>query len=651
MYRIGLGVLLAALLAVITPTTADAQVSGTVREEVTGVPIAGAIVTVRGTTTQTTTDAVGNFSLPTVMGTQLHIVAAKRGYYHQRPPGPTFTITTPATGVIYELEPLGALNDPNYVWKANNECGICHNDQEGSYSGSPMNMTGQNLWVYDVYSGNGTPGGMGGFVYINDSAHRLTDPDSDCASCHQPEHWISSNLSSVALSDINNPSADAGDGVSCEICHKIRDVDVAANAAGFDASVDISRPNTAPGSRQVMYGPLGDVSYQIPDFMYPSYNPTIETESCAVCHQYNSDPDNDGDHNEPGSFPGQTTFSEWAASPYGDPMNALYQTCADCHMPAAAAPNDNACTIDPVTRPVGQVRSHDIRGTSAAFLESAATMAVTAQVVGTDLQVSVDVTNSAAGHDLPTGINLRSMILLVEATRDSDSLPLASTGAQTVGPEGGVGDPALGYFSGLPGKIYGRFLEDALGGGPVPFTDAVAERFNTRIAPLMTDTTSYTFAAPPGGGDVTVRARLIYRRAWRSVIDAKGWTTTGTGGVLEDIVAPHFGHLMEDETATASFMVVGQEFVRGDCNADGAYNIADAVRLLNFLFPAMPPAPALDCEDACDCNDDGTNNIADAVCMLNGLFGGVTVPPAAPHPGCGLDPTADSLTCDTFPCP
>ncbi|MEM7167180.1 MAG: hypothetical protein AAF581_17090 [Planctomycetota bacterium] len=92
------------------------------------------------------------------------------------------------------------------------------------------------------------------------------------------------------------------------------------------------------------------------------------------------------------------------------------------------------------------------------------------------------------------------------------------------------------------------------------------------------------------------------------------------------------------------------DFIRGDCNFDGAYNIADAVFDLNFLF-SMGTTPT--CLDACDCNDDAAVNIADAVCMLNGLFGQMTVPPAAPHPGCGTDPTEpDGLTCVSYaPCP
>jgi hypothetical protein len=94
----------------------------------------------------------------------------------------------------------------------------------------------------------------------------------------------------------------------------------------------------------------------------------------------------------------------------------------------------------------------------------------------------------------------------------------------------------------------------------------------------------------------------------------------------------------------------GQKFVRGDCNVDTSFNIADAVAVLSYLFPSGPPITLL-CDDACDSNDDGLLNIADAVATLNALFAGGPLPPA-PHPLCGLDPTADSLGCGSFPpCP
>ncbi|MGE3165387.1 MAG: PKD domain-containing protein [Planctomycetota bacterium] len=86
-------------------------------------------------------------------------------------------------------------------------------------------------------------------------------------------------------------------------------------------------------------------------------------------------------------------------------------------------------------------------------------------------------------------------------------------------------------------------------------------------------------------------------------------------------------------------------FIRGDCNADGTYNIADPISMLGILFSG---APAPLCNDACDCNDDGSLDIGDAICMLSGLFGSPAVPPAAPHPNCGPDPTADALGCASF---
>ncbi|MEM7166814.1 MAG: hypothetical protein AAF581_15225 [Planctomycetota bacterium] len=90
------------------------------------------------------------------------------------------------------------------------------------------------------------------------------------------------------------------------------------------------------------------------------------------------------------------------------------------------------------------------------------------------------------------------------------------------------------------------------------------------------------------------------------------------------------------------------QFQRGDCNNDGAKNIADPVRVLTLLVPPTPPSIPVDCDSACDANDDGGLDIADAVAMLNVLFpSGPSI--SWPDPdGCGIDPTLDSLTCDAY---
>lgn len=100
------------------------------------------------------------------------------------------------------------------------------------------------------------------------------------------------------------------------------------------------------------------------------------------------------------------------------------------------------------------------------------------------------------------------------------------------------------------------------------------------------------------------------------------------------------GNSVPDECAS--------DFTRGDCSANGSYNIQDAIVLLEYLF-VSGSLPV--CLDACDASDDGGLNLLDVQHLLCGLFCAPSVPPAGPYPLCGPDPTPDALGCDTFPCP
>ncbi len=88
-------------------------------------------------------------------------------------------------------------------------------------------------------------------------------------------------------------------------------------------------------------------------------------------------------------------------------------------------------------------------------------------------------------------------------------------------------------------------------------------------------------------------------------------------------------------------------FIRGDTNADGGINIADAIFLLGYLFGGQGEPSCLDSGDA---NDDGGLNVADAISILSHLFAGTgDLPP--PFTSCGTDPTDDALNCASFkPC-
>ncbi|MFN0060382.1 MAG: hypothetical protein ACKVX7_18150 [Planctomycetota bacterium] len=86
---------------------------------------------------------------------------------------------------------------------------------------------------------------------------------------------------------------------------------------------------------------------------------------------------------------------------------------------------------------------------------------------------------------------------------------------------------------------------------------------------------------------------------------------------------------------------LGQDFIRGDSNCDGHFDIADVVFNLS--------GSTSQCTDAADANNDGTVNIADPICMLMELFSGPACIPQ-PYPLCGLD-TGVSLGCVWHTCP
>ncbi|MCA8942295.1 MAG: hypothetical protein KDB80_07005, partial [Planctomycetes bacterium] len=313
-------------------------------------------------------------------------------------------------------------------------------------------------------------------------------------------------------------------------------------------SVLFNLPNN-PNTDQAMYGVLGDVSFEIAGLMRASYQPQIVAEMCGACHQYTNDHDEDGDHEEASSPEGQATYEEWVNSPYGDPMAAQYKTCVDCHMPIYGS--TDVCALGLPPRPITQFRDHDIRGTTPQYLENAVNMALNVVNNGSTLDVQVDLTNYGAGHKVPTGVSPRNMILIVEAWDNATGTLLAHDGSQVVDEHGGVGGAygrLFGDYAGTAGKTYGKVANDPIGNKAPIFTEADTPRFDTRIAPLATDSTNYTFTIPGGTSDMKVRARLIYRRAYKAIVDAKAWDKTGLGDPLPDIQPPHYGHLMEEAT-------------------------------------------------------------------------------------------------------
>jgi hypothetical protein len=557
-------------LTSILSTSVSAQVSGTVVDDETGQPIAGAVVSVQATDIETSTDESGAFELTEASGSGLVVVAGTKGYFYA-----SSTESTPASGVELRLELVPQEDDPYYTFATPERCGECHPEQYEEWLGSPMQKAGMNTWVYDIYNGTGTgTEELDGFIYTQDSVFKDSNPGSECASCHQPEPWAreAQELCAVPgecppLGDRSKPTRGMLHGVSCDICHRIADIDVEdrPNFPGiFPDVVTLTRPKS--NSWVVMYGVLGDVSYELSGWMRAAYQPQLKSEVCAACHQDANDLEEN--HGFENGIISEPTYIEWRDSPYGDPESEHHAECVDCHMAATNA--DVACDRATLDRPDGDVRSHEILGTTAEFLENALSMTMEAEIVGDSLEVEVAITNDQTGHHVPTGVTIRNMILLVEASQASDGQPLEHTGStaadEAIHDLGGcapgstadecIADSAQGYYGGLPGRLYGKINRAApippqeVGTSPTFFTDAVEIVSDNRIPALATDTSNYTFALPAESGDLEIRARVIYRRSWRALGDGKDWHYDGHGDPLEDIAPPHFGHLMASAEKT-----------------------------------------------------------------------------------------------------
>jgi hypothetical protein len=185
------------------------------------------------------------------------------------------------------------------------------------------------------------------------------------------------------------PAVAATEGVSCDVCHRITDVKGTGDFAF--------------GPKDIKLGPYKDSKSP---YHKTAYAPLIQTSKfCDSCH---------GQLNNHNGLTVCNTEGEWGESRYAKEG----KTCQSCHMPAAtgsAAIVPGAPEYAPKNRPL---RSHLFLGPNndPALLREAATLKQVASKTGDGtLEIRVSVTNSGAGHDLPTGLPDRLITLKVEA--------------------------------------------------------------------------------------------------------------------------------------------------------------------------------------------------------------------------------------------
>ena len=257
--------------------------------------------------------------------------------YYTRPENQDFR---PGRGLaIFETE--------NFV--GSSRCAVCH-ELLRDKSGTDMSISGHwrstmmanaakdPLWQAKVSSE----------VKRNSALKKVIEVK--CSTCHMPMAWTQAYkqgeeqlvLDGGFLNPKNNLHEAAMDGVSCSLCHQIRDENL-GQPKSFSGKFVID--TTKKGAEREIFGPyenpLQEVMQKGVGFT-PEYGPhTNDSALCATCHTLFT-PYVDAQGNVVGEFPEQVVYLEWKHSDYG--MNSAQRydigenpgkglICQECHMP------------------------------------------------------------------------------------------------------------------------------------------------------------------------------------------------------------------------------------------------------------------------------------------------------------------------------
>lgn len=536
------------------PSTITAQdsINGIVVDS-NGEPVPSAIVRIQATTNATQTDANGKFTISNLdAGVPVTVSAWKEDYYCAK----TESVTPPANGISLTLRLYQTNDNPTYQWippTGENSCYSCKPGVTQVWLDSDAHgKSATNIRFLTMYNGTDVDGNQSPltrYVFNREygriplrpdmtnpyygPGYKLDFPETsgNCAACHIPGSAIKDPYDV----DPNTVTGVNTFGVHCDFCHKIADVKLDPetglpypNMPGV-LSMDIRRPFPEDKDRyQIFFGSFDDDNVPMED----TYLPLIkESRYCAACHFgifwdtviYNS-------------------FGEWLESPYSDPLTG--KSCQQCHMPAPTISNGQPITnvapdLGGVERDPLTIPAHTFPGASnVELLQNSVTMTVNARREDQNLIVQVSIKNDQTGHHIPTDSPLRQLILLVTA-KDEKGQTLSLLEGETVPTWGGIGDPNLGYYAGLPGKGYAKILRELWTeveptGSYWNPTRIVSDN---RIAAFETDISNYIFEATEGS-QIRIEVKLLFRRAFKELMDQKSWNVSDILMEETDIVVP-----------------------------------------------------------------------------------------------------------------
>lgn len=570
------------------------------------------------------------------------------------------------------------------------QCSFCH----GSYDADAAPF---DRWAHSIKAQSGRdPVFHAALAIAEQDANFVAD---FCLRCHVPQTWVQNFVTfntdpASPRFGFHNPLSGAQlEGVTCSTCHRMVDP---IYTAGQSPSVDLAildsivpSPMTNPHNAGYVIDPedrrrgpfdlnadwQAAFGYGFPGFHRWLESPFhMESRMCATCHDvstphFTKQPDGSFALNElnvapnpdkNAQFPEQRTYSEWAASLFGQGPVDLdmrfgnresVSSCQDCHMPKTVG---QGCALEPPVR--NNLPQHDFNGANtwvlkavrALYPDSETGMSESGVEEGlarvrsmlaraSDMELSLlsgDRLNvriiNYTGHKLPTGYTEGRRMWINVKFKDGSGNVVAERGAYDLATaelvendtkvyEGKIGLDAA--IAAATGNQAGPAFRLALSNKwfkdnripPMGFTNAAFESAGAGHYPpgqyadgQYWDDTPYAVPAGARSAEVTVYYQTTSKEYIEFLRDEN--ETDERGQVAYDQWVQH-GKSEPVEMDRATIIIP----CACDASGDGAVSVQDLFDFLSWWFALSTRA---------DYNRDGTVNVPDIFEFLGCWFAG-----------------------------
>jgi len=272
-------------------------------------------------------------------------------------PSPARPTTTPpptATPIVTPTEPESAsgaaglplLTDRQQYFSASGACSPCHTNMTDD-TGADVSL--DSAWRSTMMANAARDPYWLASLSAEVAAHPELQAtiEDQCATCHMPMARFTAAAQGEPPAILGEGFADpanelhglAMDGVSCTLCHQIRETGL--GPASYSGQFEID--TLLPSGERLIFGPFSVDEQQAEIMQIASgFIPTqaipygrglhlSQPELCATCHTLYT-PYLDATGQVAGQFPEQVTYLEWF---YGYSDTPGTSTCQQCHMPAA----------------------------------------------------------------------------------------------------------------------------------------------------------------------------------------------------------------------------------------------------------------------------------------------------------------------------